>query len=189
MCTQPTVLVPEQSIPAPDVPGTSVPSSQDLCEADGTLCDSQERICAPGGLVCIGPFDRTPLTPPVPGRDVDTPPVGAPAICTATPQVCLPPTQVVGPQRIPIPAVGPTPVTPAATASLSWTGFTGVVDTHASETTPVGPITVNVGPVPVTVCAQTCPLPIPPQASGQGSLTVTVTVGSQTYTQTIPVDV
>lgn len=189
VCVEPTVLVPGQSIPVPDVPGTNVPSSQDVCNADDTLCDGQERICAPGGLICVGPFERTPLTPPVPGEDVDTPPVGAPAICTATPQVCLPPTQVLGPQRITVPSVGPTPVTPATTVSLSWTGFTGVVDTNAGETTPVGPITVNVGPIPVTVCAQTCPLPIAPEANGQGSATVTVTVGSETYTRTIPVNV
>jgi hypothetical protein len=55
----------------------------------------------------------------------------------------------------------------------------------------IGPFQILVptpfGPIPVTICAATCPVPVQPEATLNGSVTITITVGSTTVSRTVPV--
>ena len=136
------------------------------------------QVCTPLGLVCVGPVAPQPLTPSV----------TVPAVCTAASFVCVPPTTLVPSQSATVPGVAPIALTPPVTVSVSSTTFNGLVEPNVGEFVFVGPYSVMVGPVPVTVCATPCPVPVAPDVDLVGTITVSATVGGTTYTQSVPVN-
>ena len=167
----------DRTVPVPGIvaPGTC---SSDVCE-DGTTIPGVGTpplpgITAPGipytcipFVVCVGPSDPTPITGPVPGIPV-TPPVPVSSACELVPMAC----------------VGPIPLTPPASVQVEIQ-FTGMVPTDVGVTS-IGPTTIVVGGVPVTLCPSTCPFPLTAAPGMEGQVTVTVTVGSQVVTHTVP---
>ncbi|MEA3143470.1 MAG: hypothetical protein QOG31_794 [Thermoplasmata archaeon] len=181
VCTAPTPVLPATPV---TVPGVTVPGSADVCAAAPVLCDGAGRICAPLQAVCINPFGSTKVTDPT---TVTVPAVTAPALCSVG-VPCLPSTTVFPGAGVPVPGVGPMQVTPPVTVSVVWTGLGGTVSPNVGTYAYLPAQTVQVGPVPVTVCgSHSCPVPAAPGAHGTGKLTVTVTVGTQPYSQEVPI--
>lgn len=114
---------------------------------------SLPRTCAL--VACAGPAA-------VPPQTVRVPDTTAPALCEAAAAACLPPLQVLEPQKLATPAVPPQQLTPAvgvrvevepARAALGYPvlGFAGPFE--GSVPLPLA------GDVPVSVCPSGCPVP------------------------------
>lgn len=174
--------VPSQTVttPAIAIPETCTLS---VCTSETTVQELKtpplDRVCAPLGLVCVGPVEPQPLTPSV----------TAPAVCTAVSFVCIPETILVPPQTVSAPSVPPVPLTPPVIVSVTSTAFDGLIEPNAREPTTIGPFTVTVGPVPITVCANPCTVSMLPNIDLIGAITIRVTIGGDTYSQTIPVNI
>ena len=183
-----------QSVPGtstPGVPGKTITTDPVVTPATCTLqaCTQPTVIpaqstppapqqCVPP-LVCVGPIGPQPLTP----EETVAP------LCTLASAICFPPTEIVPSTTVVTPGVPPQVLTPPISVSVSTTGFTGAIEPNAGEFTSIGPLTLQVGPVPVTLCPSSCPVPVPPEGRLAGSVTITVVTGSQTLTQTVPVNV
>jgi len=140
------------------------------------------RTCAPLDLVCIGPFTIPGFSETIPGQDEEVPGqhvTDVPAICDAAGFACI------AEQNIPSQHLGDTP---EVTVAVDFTGLDVFADPHAGELTTIGPFHFDVGPIPVDVCASTCPFPVPPEGETLGSVTVTVTIDGDEYSETVPLD-
>ena len=168
-----TLTTPPVGTPATcPVPGCTEPTT---VPAVSTLPIPQ--VCIPP-VLCVGPVPSQPVTPPV----------TLPAACALAP-LCLPPTTLLGSQTVDVPGVPSVPLTQPITVSVTSAGFTGAVDPAPPEPMTLGPIALQVGPVPVTLCPDGCVLPAGAAATLSGSVTVTVVVEGQTFTQTVPIAV
>jgi hypothetical protein len=174
-----TPNVPPQSFPGSPIEASTCPVS--VC-TDGVTVPAQStppvgQVCAPLGIVCVGPVPSQPLTPPVPVAPV----------CTTASFLCIGPLTLVPADAITTPGLPPTQATPPVTVSVTSTGFSGAIEPNAGEFTSFGPSTVMVGPVPVILCATPCPIPVLPGTPMSGAVTVTVIIGSETYVETVPI--
>lgn len=156
------------------------------------------QICTPGNVLCIGPFT-------IPGQPVTTPGIGSQPVVTtpaigpqAIPTVGVP-SQTIGTPAVPAqsigntPAIGPVQLTPDISLEVTLADFSYVwVLPKLGMLTSTGAITQEIptpfGPIPVTVCADSCPVPEKPGAWLNSGVTVTIVIGSQTYTKTVPID-
>lgn len=127
-----------------------------------------DRTCTPLDLVCVGPFT-------IPEQHV----ADVPAICDAAGFACI------DEQNIPSQHLGDTP---EITVAVDFTGLDVFADPHAGELTTIGPIEENVGGIPVTICASTCPFPVPPEGETLGSVTVTVVIDGDEHSETVSLD-
>ena len=170
--------VPARNVTTPPV-GTPATCTASACAAPTVLPATQtpplgETCVQP--ILCIGPVAPQPLTPPV----------TVPPLCALAP-LCLPPVTLVESQTVGVPGASSVPLTRPVTVSVASTGFAGEVAPNPGESRTVGPIVLQVGPVPVTLCPSGCVVPAGPHATLAGSVTVTVVVEGQTFTQTVPV--
>lgn len=178
---QSTPEIPEQTVYTPSIPAQSVV----------TPPIPVPQLCAPGGLVCLGPFTIPPrpivATPWIPSQPATTPAVDSVPVIGDTPV-----------PRVPVPGVTTPPVsishsTPTVNIAVTTTGLDPLVTTHVGETQPIGPVTVLAptpfGAVPVTVCQATCPIPVVPEASFQDAkVRVRLTIGDTAVDETVPID-